>query len=407
MSGGALPGARAAEFRRAWRVVLASAFGAGTGAVPLAFYSFGAFVGPLSQAFGWSRAAITAAPLFLTIGGLVAGVAAGALADRFGARRIALWSQLALVAAFVAMSQLPASLPLFYLGYAAIAVLGAGTMTMTWSRAICGWFVSARGLALGLSLIGTGLIGALMPSFIGWLTAAGGWRSAYLGLAALPLLLGFPLTLAFFREPAPRGAGAMVAPEAGHGFAEALRTRCFWQMALAFFIVAVAIASVIVHAVPLLTDRGIGKGTAAALAGLIGIAVTIGRLISGALLDHVRGPLVAFGMFVLPALSCVLLVYAGDNLWLCGIAIALVGLAGGAEHDIAAYFCAGFFGRRNYGAIYGLLYTLYGVGSGIGPLLAGRAHDATGNYNQALLAGAAMFALSALLIVRLQPPPRR
>lgn len=409
MSGTAPPGARAAEFRRGWRVVLASAFGAGTGAVPLAFYSFGAFVGPLTKAFGWSRAEITAAPLFLTIGGLVAGVAAGAMADRYGARRVALWSQLALVAAFAAMSQLTASLPLFYLGYAAIAVLGAGTMTMTWSRAICGWFVSARGLALGLSLVGTGLIGALMPSFVGWLTAWGSWRTAYLGLAALPLVLGFPMALAFFREPpdARSEADPMIVPEDGHGFREALRTRCFWQMALAFSIVAVAIASVIVHAVPLLTDRGITKGTAAALAGLIGIAVTLGRLVSGALLDHVRGPLVAFGMFALPALSCILLVYAGDNLWLCGVAIALVGLAGGAEHDIAAYFCAGFFGRRNYGAIYGLLYTLYGVGSGIGPLLAGRAHDATGDYRLALFAGAGMFALSALLIVTLKPPPPR
>ena len=52
---------RQAEFRRAWPVVLASAFGAGTGAVPLAFYSFGALIGPLQRAFGWTRAEITAA----------------------------------------------------------------------------------------------------------------------------------------------------------------------------------------------------------------------------------------------------------------------------------------------------------------------------------------------------------
>lgn len=401
--------ARRAEFRRAWPVVLASAFGAGTGAVPLAFYSFGAFVDPLTKAFGWTRSEIAAAPLFLTIGGLVAGVLAGGLADRMGARRIVLWSQAALVLAFAAMSLLPPSLALFYLGYALIAVLGAGTMTMTWSRAITGWFVAGRGLALGLSLVGTGLIGAMLPAYIGWLVDHHGWRGAYLGLAALPLILGLPLTFLFFREPPERAvADGDILPDTlagSHGFAQALRTRCFWQMTLAFSVVAFAIASVIVHCVPMLTDRGIGPHVAAGLAGLIGIAVTFGRLISGFLLDRMRGPTVAFLMFGLPALSCLLLTISGGNLWLCGIAIILVGLAGGAEHDIAAYFCAKYFGRRHYGKIYGLLYTLYGVGSGIGPLIAGKTVDATGSYHVALYGGALLFALSAIMIVSLRPPP--
>lgn len=401
--------ARRAEFRRAWPVVLASAFGAGTGAVPLAFYSFGAFVDPLSKAFGWTRTEIAAAPLFLTIGGLVAGVLAGGMADRFGARRIILWSQAALVLAFASLSLLPPSLPLFYLGYGLIAVLGAGTMTMTWSRAITGWFVAGRGLALGLSLVGTGLIGAMLPAYISGLVESHGWRGAYLGLAALPLIFGMPLTYLLFREPSERATtDGDILPDTlagSHGFAQALRTRCFWQMTLSFSVVAFAIASVIVHCVPLLTDRDIDKSQAAWLAGLIGIAVTVGRLVSGFLLDRMRGPSVAFLMFGLPALSCLLLTQSGSNVWLCGVAIILVGLAGGAEHDIAAYFCAKYFGRRHYGKIYGLLYTLYGVGSGIGPLVAGKTVDATGNYNLALYGGAALFALSALMIVTLRPPP--
>ena len=400
---------RAAEFKRAWPVVLATAFGAGSGAVPLAFYSFGALVDPLQKAFGWSRAEITAAPLFLTIGGLLAGVIAGGLADRFGARRVVIWSQIALVFAFAAMSLLPPSLALFYLGYALIAVLGAGTMTMTWTRAITGWFVAGRGLALGLSLVGTGLIGALLPSYINWLIAGYGWQGAYIGLAALPLILGLPLTLLYFREPEDAGAAGVAVTtksnDGGHLFGEALSTRCFWQMTLSLSIVAVAISAVNVHAVPLLTDRGIGAATAAALAGLIGLSVTAGRLVSGILLDHVRGPVVAFGMFLLPAVACILLINAGSNLWLCGLAIAIVGLAAGAEHDIAAYLCARYFGRMHYGKVYGLLYTLYGVGAGIGPLIAGWAVGTSGDYRPALYAGSAMFAVAALMILTLRPPP--
>ncbi|HEU0043423.1 MFS transporter [Sphingomonas sp.] len=401
------PGARVAEFRRAWRVVLAAALGAGTGAVPIAFYSFGALVGPLSAAFGWSRAEITAAPLFLTIGGLVAGIFAGAAADRYGARRVVLISQVALVLAFAAMALLPRSLPLFYFGYAMIAVLGAGTMTMTWTRAITGWFVAGRGLALGLSLVGTGLIGALLPTYVNRLVEAYGWQGAFIGLAALPLLLGMPLTIAFFREPEEAGARGEAAPavdEGGFSLRQALATRCFWQMVLSFTVVAVAISAINVHAVPLLTDRGVTPAAAAALAGLIGLAVTGGRLVSGFLLDRMSGPLLAFLMFGLPALACLLLVGAGTNLWLCGLAIAIVGLAAGAEHDIAAYFCARYFGRKHYGKTYGLLYTLYGVGAGLGPFVAGWAVGESGDYRPALYGGAALFATAAALILTLRGP---
>ena len=403
-----MSGARTAEFRRAWPVVLASAFGAGSGAIPLAFYSFGALIGPLTAAFGWTRAEISAAPLFLTVGGLFAGVLAGGLADRYGARRVVLVSQALLVLAFASLALLPGSLTLFYAGYAMLAVLGAGTMTMTWTRTITGWFVAGRGLALGLSLIGTGLIGALLPTYVNRLVAVFGWQGAFIGLAALPLVLGLPLTLAFFREPEEagrKGAAAPAVEDGGFGLGEALSTRCYWQMVLSFAIVAVAISAVNVHAVPLLTDRGVTPASAAALAGLIGLSVTAGRLVSGFLLDRMRGPVLACLMFGLPALACLLLSVAGANLWLCGIAIAVVGLAAGAEHDIAAYFCARYFGRQHYGKIYGLLYTLYGVGAGLGPFVAGWAVERLGDYRLTLYSGATLFGLAAALILTLKPPP--
>jgi len=398
---------KAEEFRRGWRVLLASAFGAGSGAVPLAFYSFSSFIEPLAREFGWSRGQITAAPLFLTLGGLVAGVFVGGLADRFGPRRIVIGSQILLAIAFASLALLPRSLPLFYAGYVLIAVLGAGTMTMTWARTITGWFVTGRGLALGVSLIGTGTIGALMPSYVGYLAEHHGWRAAFVGLAALPLVLGLPLSLAFFRDAPDDVAApdiAVTVDDGSFSFAEATRTLCFWQMVVSFTIVALAISSVVVHCVPLLTDRGIDRTTAAGLAGLLGIAVTVGRLISGYSLDNVRGPLVAFVMFALPALSILLLSVAGNNLLLCGIAIAIVGLAAGAEHDIAAYFCAKYFGRRHYGKTYGLLYTLYGIGGGVGPLVTGNIVDVTGSYTNALYICSGLFALAAVLILLLKPP---
>ncbi len=402
------------ELNRGWRVLFAAALGAGTGVIPLAFYSFGALVEPLTNEFGWSRSQITTAPLFLSIASLLAGAVIGALADRFGARRIILTSQILLVAGFAAMTFMKGDIWTLYVGYFLLAILGAGTMTMTWARVVTGWFMTGRGLALGLSLVGTGLIGAALPTYITWLVSAYGWKGGYIGLAALPLILGIPLTFLFFQEAPPIGRSQnnedvsdLHRQETGHEFKEAMRTLCFWQMSLSFFVAAVAISAINVNALPLLMDRGIDRTTAAALGGLIGIAVTMGRLISGYFLDIFRGPLVAMVMFALPAIACALLIVSGSNLFVCGLAIILVGLCGGAEHDIAAYFTAKYFGRRHFGAIYGLLYTLYGVGAGIGPFLAGMSFDKTGSYAVALVAGAVFFAAAALLIVTLRAPASR
>jgi MFS family permease len=404
---------RREEFARGWRVLLSATLGSGTGVAPLAFYSLGALVKPLSHEFGWTRAEVTGASLALSIGMLAMGTTIGGIADRYGARRVAILSQVVLAALFAAMTLVDARTWTLYVGYFALGGLGAGTLPITWSRAVTGWFVRSRGLALGLSLVGTGVVGMLLPTYVTWLAGAFGWRGAFLGIAALPVVVGMPCALLYFREPEERPAageskvqpGASSAPW-GVPFTEALRRWRFWQMSTAFFIAAVVIGGINVNALPLLTDRGIERGTAAAIAGLIGAMVAIGRLISGYLLDVFPGPRVAFVMLGAPAAASVLLAVSGNNLMLCGVAILLIGLAAGAEHDIAAYFAARYFGRRHFGAIYGLLYTLYTFGAGVGPPLAGAVFDRTGSYVTALYGGAALFLLAAAFVGTLGAYPR-
>ncbi len=396
---------RREEYARGWPVLLASAFGAGTGVYPLIFYSLGALIVPLGGAFGWSRAQITAAPLFFTLASLLAGSAVGGLADRYGPRRIVLASQTLLVLGLLAMTRIGPAVWTLYAGYFALAILGAGTMTMTWARTITGWFVAGRGLALGISLVGTGLIGAALPSYITWMVARGGWQAGYWGLALLPLVLGIPVTLAFFRDVETARPGTVeieAGTVEGMGFREAISTPAFRRTTLAFFLAALAISAVMVNILPILAGRGVARTQAAALASLIGLAVTAGRLISGYLLDHVAARKVGAAMFVLPAIACVLLANSGTSIVLAGVAIAFVGLAGGAEHDVAGYFTARQFGRRHYAAIYGLLYTIYCVGSGIGPLVMGIAADRFGSDEPALYALAGIFLFAALLLFTLR-----
>jgi MFS family permease len=397
------------EYRRGWPVLLASAVGSGVGLAPIAAYSLGALIAPLVSAFGWTRAQVGAAALFQAFGMLIAGAVAGGLADRYGARPVALISQLLLAIALAGLSLLTPQVWSLHLGYFVLAILGAGTLPMIWGRAIVGWFFKSRGLALGLSLFGTGIVGALMPSYVNALVGAFGWRGAYLGMAALPLVLGLPICLVGFREP-PNGPRLDVRarePDAahhGHTFGEAIGTLCFWQMSAALVIVAIAVSGILVHALPLLTDRGVSRQTAAAIAGLFGIAVIFGRLVSGYFLDLFKSPVVGAVLFAAPAVACAVLTVSGANLPLSAAAILCCGLSAGAESDVAAYLVAKYFGRRNYAAVYGLLYTLFGIGGGLGPVMVGAVFDKTGSYAMALAADAAAFLLAALLIATVRSP---
>jgi MFS family permease len=388
------------EFKRAWPVVLASAVGAGTGVSALTFYSLGAFVAPLSTEFGWTRAEVTAAPLFMTISSLIMGPIVGWLSDKHGARPIAIISQILFVLAVASLSFVTSNVTTLYVGFFLVALLGAGTMPITWTRAITGWFFSARGIALGLALMGTGVMGMIAPGLANYLIAEYGWRMAYVGLAAVPLIFGVPLSLAFFRDSAKQAHPDSATPDSetwGYTLPEAVRTWRFWQMAIGFFLAAGGIGGVLVHGFPFLTDRGIDRGSAAAVAGLLGLAVTLGRIFTGFLLDRYNGPRVAFIMLVMPTLACGILLVSSNNIVLCAIGIMMVGLAGGAEFDIAAYFVSRYFGRKHYGAVYGLLYTIFVIGSAVTPPIAGKVYDTFKTYDPALMGGAVLFLVAAIM----------
>jgi len=397
------------EFKRGWTVVLAAAVGAGTGVSALTFYTLGAFIEPLSADMGWTRAQISAAPLFMTAASLLMGPVAGALADKFGARPVAIYCQIMFVLAVAGLSLATDAIWTFYAGFFLLAFLGCGTMPITWTRAITGWFFSARGLALGFALMGTGLMGMVAPSLATTLIGEFGWRMAYVGLACVPLFIGLPLAIAFFRDPpkAETTSGAAGNSDGwGLSFKEATRTRLFWQMSAGFFIAAMGVGAMLVHALPLLQEHGLDRSTAAQVAGLFGLSVVVGRIFTGYLLDRMFGPTVAMIMFAAPALGCIMILVAGSNVVVCAIAIIIFGFAAGAEFDIAAYFVARYFGRKNYGAIYGLLYTIFVVGSAITPPIAGKIYDMYQTYDPALMGGIVIFIIAAVLSGTLGPYPK-
>jgi len=203
-----------AEWKASWPIVLASFVGIALCLSPLPYYA-AITIGPeFGKEFGWSRVDIQSGFMFMTAGVLIGAPIAGGLTDRFGTRRVLLPSILALGVMTAAFGLMNANPIIYFSIFYLVAVLGAGTLPLTWSKAIVNNFKDSRGLALGIALTGTGIYGLLAPPFIRSVIDAGGWRLAYLCVGLMPILMSFPLAYFIFRDAKEDIAMREVASEA-------------------------------------------------------------------------------------------------------------------------------------------------------------------------------------------------
>lgn len=395
----------AGEFRRGWMIVVTAAVGLGCGLSALPIYTLGVFTKPLAGEFGWSRAETQAIYTWFTIGNLLAAPLLGLLIDRQGVRRVALLSTLAVALGFAAFGVLGGSLLSFYAIAFVTAMLGVGTVPITWTRVIVCWFSAGRGRALGIALAGTGVSATLLPVYVTWLLSEFGWRVAYVGVAALPLALALPLSLVYLRDHPPQPASAPGTPREravrapGLPFARIVRSYRFWVLAGAFMLVGFGVAGLIANIIPILTDRAVSPATAARVAGVIGICVIAGRIATGYLIDRFWAPGVALVLLNLPVIACLLLMSGLGGVPGALVAAACIGLTAGAEFDLMAYLVSQYFGARSYGIAYSGLYALFKVAAGAAAPLFGLSFDATGSYATALWVGmGSCFGASLLLL---------
>ena len=399
------------EFSRGWKVLVASLLGTACGASPLPFNTIGFFIDPLQAEFGWSRTEIS---LGITIYGLLAALLApvfGRMADRYGVRPVALGSLAAFGVVFASFALIPGSLAWYYFVWVLVGLVGIGSTPVTWTRAVNVWFYRHRGLALGLTLMGTSVSAVLLPMITVALLEWQGWRAAYAGLALLPLLVALPIGLLWFREPRPeeRPAELRAASSAGLpglSLPEALRSRGFWLMWISILLVSFAYGGSLVHLPSMLGAQGFSRPETASVMMVFGLSIAAGRLITGLLLDRFWAPFVTLPILSLPALACWML--ATDHSMTMTVAVFsafLLGFAAGAETDLIAYLAGRYFGMANYGQIYGVLYMAFGIAASLSPTAYGWVRDTTGSYDPILFAAALMFIVGAVLLLFLGPYP--
>jgi predicted MFS family arabinose efflux permease len=393
------------EFRRGWTLIVASAIGFGLGLSGIPFFTIGAFIDPLRTEFGWGVSAITGG---LTVQYLVVMVVlpfVGNFVDRFGSRSVALLSLVLFSLCYMCLGLSNGSLWVYYANWLAIALAGAGTLAVTWGRALTQVFALGRGLALGMTMIGSGITGFFGIPLARLLIQDMGWRLAFVVLGAMPLLIAAPIVFAVFR-PDRLGVAVIQTVSIDPANAKPKGGRRFWLIGMAFLLVATGVTGMVPNLVKILTTSGIGPGGAVAAASLTGLFVIFGRLACGALLDLFWAPVVASLFLLLPSLACLLLIFGSLTPIGAAVAAAFIGLAAGAEFDLMPYLVSRYFDMRHFAATLGGVSRFFYLGAAIsGPFL-GAAFDRFGTYRPGLAVSAALCVAGTLCLLALGKYPQ-
>jgi len=391
---------------RGWYVV-GGAFLVAVWAWGLAFYGLGIYLVSLGREHGWSVSSVSIAITAFYLMGALGTAAVGDAMRRLGAHRTVAGGSIAMAAGVASL----ASIDQLWQLYAALAAMAVGWACMSGAAInilLAPWFERQRGVAVSLALTGASGGGVIVAPALLALVARWGFASAVRIAAVVMLATLLPVAaLVFRRGPAelglaPDGAPAPstpavrpAAPPAGRR-SEALRTRRYWTISVAFAIGLAAQVGVLTHLISHLTPilGSAGAGGALSLTTIMAIA---GRVPMGALADRLNRRSIAGLNFLLQVVGLALLAAAPSSAVIYA-GCALFGLGVGNVITLPALLIEREFPREQFAGLVSLLTATNQLAFASAPGLIGILRDATGGYGLALALCAAADVIAAAVV---------
>jgi MFS family permease len=378
------------------------------------FYGFTAIFEPLAAKFDWSYAQIS---LAASLRGLESGLLApliGMLVDRWGPRRLLFSGAIITTLGLILLSRVT-SLGMFYGAFALLAIGMSTSSSTVLMTAVANWFRRKIGIATGIMICGYGCSGLLVPVIVRLIDAYE-LETAITILAIGLLAICLPLSLLVRHKPeqygylpdgeeekimTPNNSSAQAEiVEADIGTRQALKSHTFWHIALALLCQAMILSTVITHVMPYLSSINIPRARSSLIAMAIPLTSISGRLGLGWLGDRLDKRRVIAAAFAMISGGLLCFAFASpEATWLLVLFLILFGIGYGGNNTLRGSAVREFFGRRNFGAIHGLVIGIMMVGSITGPPLAGWVFDNWGSYQPIWFAftGLAVAALLAAL----------
>jgi len=364
------------------------------------FFSFTIFFTTLAKELGYGRGVMG---LAITIGTLAAAAAApivGRLTDRRGSRRVILIGVPALAVLLCEMPTLCKSLIGLYFGFALVGILVA-FYYVPLPRVIASWFDARRGLALGFVMAGTGAGSAIMSPIIASVTASAGWQTSYLVLAAGVAVISLPCALLFVHDPAGSVAGPATRDLQGE---KPHITRQLLILALAYFFIGLSLDGMVINFFPMVTGRGISGAEAASLFSVASIAMFVGRIGCGYLLDMLPANRVG-SVIIAGSGAGIAMLQFGNSTPQLMLGAVLFGLGVSTELDLISYIISRIYPIESFSRFFSFVYAFFMIGTSAGPPVLGGLYDWLGSNVIGSSVAAAAAVLAALSLAAMLPTP--
>jgi MFS family permease len=297
----------------------------------------------------------------------------------------------------------------FYLYYGLVLSLGiAGISTVANMTAVESWFDRGKSTALGIAATGIGAGGVVMPLLAGWLISRYDWQTACVCMAGILIVVGIPISAIIMRTPQERKVAPEPAQqkglEAGDAtIGQALRQKSFWLISMSAMLWYLAYTIGLTHQVAFAVDMGIDRVTAAGAVSVLCVFSIPARLGFGKLGDVMDKRYVMMMAASLQVVAFAVLLKT-TNLAMLYVYSALIGVGVGGLTPMLPGLVADYFGRRQFGAVYGALEMVTMLGIMTGPVYGGWIYDTAKSYSLAFLSGI-IITLLAVVLVYLAPKP--
>ncbi|MBU9712906.1 OFA family MFS transporter [Evansella tamaricis] len=339
-----------------------------------AVYAWSLFNQPLMDKFGWEREEVVLT-FSLTIAVFAfCTIFAGRLQDRIGPRWVATIGGVLLGIGLLLSSQATTLLELYFY-YGVIGAAGIGMTYVCPLSACVKWFPEKRGFISGIAVAGFGLGGLVFQPVIRLLIDTVGVSSAFFHLGLIYsclVILGAQLLKnpPVVKREIDEIEAQMVERTKQFSTKEMLTTYQFYLLWFLFLFGSMSGLMVISYAVDIgveLANLDLSKAANAVM--VIALFNAGGRILLGKLSDtigRVNALMVAYGI---TALIMFYMSFGTLNYSMFIICVSLIGFCFGGFLSLYPTITADFYGTKNMGSNYGLMYQAYGLSAFAGPFV--------------------------------------
>lgn len=405
-----------------WKTVIAGAIIACWGYGSW-YYGMGALLIPLTTEFGWTRTQLTLAFSMRSIEGGLEGPIGGMLIDKYGERKITIISTIIACVGLIAVLFVK-TIWQFVFVWGFIVSLGFNLgLYDTVNSAVAKWFHKDRSRAIGIVTIGGGLGAPVIVPVMTYIIENYSWRVALMFVIASTALIAIPLAYFFMKDHPPEHYGML--PDGDHlkkkvddkeeekidyGYdftpKEALKTKSFWMMLIAFMLNGGTLAMITIHQMAFHQSLGIDALTAAGILGFMATISLGGRFLTVTLGSRYTERQYIMLGYAMRTIGLVIFIYARTIPVIMLFAL-FYGVGYGITIPSQTSLRANYFGRKAYATITGYS-TLFGAITNVAyPLFAAWIYDTTGSYIQAFWIVTALqaFAIVFMYLAKKPEPP--